>query len=151
MWSTRSSIRESALIDLASDPNESQMVQPSLTAENVTDPLGPQGVVRSPAREVVRRFMRRNESDVAVAPVGIGRRRRIEIPGCNNHVHFGIRNVVKESRNENVVLPILKRSKSVADRRHCVHGVETNALASHVEIHAPQRIPRFSKCDALLL
>jgi peptide/nickel transport system permease protein len=53
-WSTRGF----ALIDQVSDPNESQMAQPSFTAENAADVLGPQGVVRSPAREVVRRFMR---------------------------------------------------------------------------------------------
>jgi peptide/nickel transport system permease protein len=53
-----SSTREFALIDQAADPNESQMVQPSLPLENVTDTLGPQGVVRSPAREVIRKFMR---------------------------------------------------------------------------------------------
>ena len=54
----RLSTREFALIDQVSDPNESQMVQPSLFAENATDALGPQGVVRSPTREVIRRFMR---------------------------------------------------------------------------------------------
>jgi len=46
------------LIDQVSDPNESQMVQPGLPAAGAADVLGPQGVVRSPAREVVRRFMR---------------------------------------------------------------------------------------------
>jgi peptide/nickel transport system permease protein len=34
------------------------MVQPSLPLDNATDALGPQGVVRSPTREVIRRFMR---------------------------------------------------------------------------------------------
>jgi peptide/nickel transport system permease protein len=53
-----SSTREFALIDQVADPNESQMVQPSLPLENVTDTLGPQGVVHSPAREVIRKFMR---------------------------------------------------------------------------------------------
>jgi peptide/nickel transport system permease protein len=53
-----SSTREFALIDQVSDPNESQMVQPSLPLENAADALGAQGVVRSPTREVIRRFMR---------------------------------------------------------------------------------------------
>ncbi len=46
------------MIDLTTDPNESQMVQPALTRSDDLDALGPEGVVRSPAREVVRRFMR---------------------------------------------------------------------------------------------
>ncbi len=46
------------MIDLTTDPNESQMIQPALTRSDDQDALGPEGVVRSPAREVIRRFMR---------------------------------------------------------------------------------------------
>jgi peptide/nickel transport system permease protein len=52
------SIREFALIDQVSDPNESQLVQPSLDTVDDSGRLGHQDVVRSPRREVIRRFMR---------------------------------------------------------------------------------------------
>lgn len=59
MWCMRSSIREFALIDADTfDPSESQLVQPSRLGRNAPEELGTDSVVRSPAREVVRRFMR---------------------------------------------------------------------------------------------
>jgi peptide/nickel transport system permease protein len=54
----RSSIREFALIDQAFEPNESELVAASGSQSQQTEQLGPKDVVRSPAREVIRRFMR---------------------------------------------------------------------------------------------
>lgn len=58
MWSTPSSIRESALIDQAFEPTESEMVAAAVAPDELPDKLGPKDVVRSPSREVLRRFMR---------------------------------------------------------------------------------------------
>jgi peptide/nickel transport system permease protein len=46
------------LIDQAFEPNESEIVAPMMDDVSTIDQLGPNNVVRSPAREVVRRFMR---------------------------------------------------------------------------------------------
>jgi peptide/nickel transport system permease protein len=54
----RSSIREFALIDQAFEPNESELLGSPTDSGDVPDTLGPKDVVRSPTREVIRRFMR---------------------------------------------------------------------------------------------
>ncbi len=46
------------MIDQAFEPNESELVGSSIEAGDAPDMLGPKDVVRSPSREVVRRFMR---------------------------------------------------------------------------------------------
>lgn len=46
------------MIDQAFEPNESELVGSTKASDGQTDQLGPKDVVRSPSREVVRRFMR---------------------------------------------------------------------------------------------
>jgi peptide/nickel transport system permease protein len=46
------------LIDQAFEPDESELLGSTSEAEDVPDKLGPKDVVRSPTRDVVRRFMR---------------------------------------------------------------------------------------------
>jgi peptide/nickel transport system permease protein len=53
-----SSIRGFALIDQAFEPNESELLGTASDVGETPDKLGPKDVVRSPSREVVRRFMR---------------------------------------------------------------------------------------------